>query len=48
MLAVLVKAGRCAVRGYMQSYNYNMTPGKDHRTHDLALVIFNEEVERES
>ena len=46
LLNVLVEAERCAVRGYTEICN--MTAGKDHRTHDLALAILNEEVEHES
>lgn len=46
MLTVLVKAERCAVRGY--THICNMTAGKDHRTHDLSLAILNEEVEHEA
>jgi ferritin-like protein len=46
MLAVLVEAERCAVRGY--THICNLTAGKDHRTYDLALAILNEEVEHES
>ncbi len=46
MLEVLVKAERCAVAGYTQICN--MTAGKDHRTHDLALAILHEEVEHEA
>ena len=36
MLQVLVGAERCAVAGHTAICNY--TPGKDHRTYDLALV----------
>ncbi len=46
MLKVLVKAERCAVRGYTQICN--MTVGKDHRTYALAQAILNEEIEHES
>ena len=46
MLTVLVKAERCAVRGYTNICN--LTAGKDHRTYDLSLAILNEEVEHES
>jgi len=46
MLAVLVEAERCAVRGYTNICN--LTAGKDHRTYDLSLAILNEEVEHES
>lgn len=46
ILKVLVKAERCAVRGYTEICN--MTAGKDHRTYDLALAILNEEIEHES
>ena len=46
MLTVLVKAERCAVRGY--THICNLTAGKDHRTYDLALAILNEEIEHES
>ena len=46
MLTVLVKAERCAVRGYTNICN--LTVGKDHRTYDLALAILNEEIEHES
>src|ERR1700720_2673954 len=35
MLEVLLKAEQCAVRGYTKVCD--MTAGKDHRTHDLAL-----------
>jgi len=46
MLDVLVKAERCAVAGY--NAICNMTAGKDHRTHDLALAILHEEIEHEA
>ncbi len=46
ILEVLVKAERCAVRGYNNICN--MTAGKDHRTYDLALAILHEELEHES
>jgi len=46
MLTVLVKAERCAVRGYTNICN--LTAGKDHRTYDLSLSILHEEVEHES
>ena len=46
ILQVLVEAERCAVRGY--THICNMTAGKDHRTHALALAILNEEIEHES
>jgi ferritin-like protein len=46
ILKVLVDAERCAVRGY--SHICNITAGKDHRTHALALAILNEEIEHES
>ena len=46
ILTVLVKAERCAVRGYTNICN--LTVGKDHRTYDLALAILNEEIEHES
>ncbi len=46
MLTVLVKAERCAVRGY--THICNLTAGKDHRTYDLSQAILNEEVEHES
>lgn len=46
ILKVLVEAERCAVRGY--THICNMTAGKDHRTHALALAILNEEIEHES
>ncbi|MBD3399437.1 MAG: DNA protection protein DPS [Candidatus Coatesbacteria bacterium] len=46
ILKVLVEAERCAVRGYTEICS--MTAGKDHRTHDLALAILNEEIEHES
>ncbi len=46
ILKVLVKAERCAVRGYTNICD--MTAGKDHRTYDLALAILNEEIEHES
>ncbi len=46
ILEVLVKAERCAVRGYTKICN--LTAGKDHRTYGLAQAILNEEVEHES
>lgn len=46
ILKVLVEAERCAVRGY--SRICNMTAGKDHPTHTLALAILNEEIEHGS
>jgi ferritin-like protein len=46
MLGVLVKAERCAVNGYTNVCN--LTAGKDHRTHDLALAILHEEIEHEA
>lgn len=46
ILEVLVRAERCAVRGY--THICNLTAGKDHRTYDLALAILNEEIEHES
>jgi ferritin-like protein len=46
MLRVLLGAEQCAVRGYTQVCD--MTAGKDHRTHDLALAILHEEIEHES
>jgi len=46
MLEVLLKAEQCAVRGYSEICN--MTAGKDHRTHDLALAILHEEIEHEA
>jgi len=46
ILTVLVKAERCAVRGYNNICN--ITCCKDHRTYDLALAILNEEIEHES
>jgi ferritin-like protein len=46
MLEVLLKAEQCAVRGYTNICN--LTAGKDHRTHDLALAILNEEIEHEA
>jgi ferritin-like protein len=46
MLTVLVKAERCAVRGYTAICN--LTAGKDHRTYDLSQAILNEEIEHES
>ena len=46
ILAVLVEAERCAVRGYTRICN--LTAGKDHRTYDLSLAILNEEIEHES
>lgn len=46
MLEVLLKAEQCAVRGY--THVCDMTVGKDHRTHDLALAILHEEIEHES
>jgi len=46
MLTVLVKAERCAVRGY--THICNITAGKDHRTYALSQAILHEEVEHES
>ena len=46
LLAVLVEAERCAVRGY--THICNLTAGKDHRTYDLSLAILHEEIEHES
>jgi len=46
LLKVLVEAERCAVRSYTEICN--LTAGKDHRTHDLALAILHEEVEHEA
>ncbi|MFO7957090.1 MAG: DNA protection during starvation protein [Candidatus Brocadiia bacterium] len=46
ILEVLVKAERCAVRGYTNICN--LTAGKDHRTYGLAQAILNEEIEHES
>ena len=46
MLEVLLKAEQCAVRGYTRVGD--MTAGKDHRTHDLALAILHEEIEHKS
>ncbi|MFW6247449.1 MAG: DNA protection during starvation protein [bacterium] len=46
IIKVLLKAERCAVRGYTNICN--MTAGKDHRTYDLAQAILNEEIEHES
>lgn len=46
MLTTLVKAERCAVRGYANICN--LTAGKDHRTYALAQAILNEEIEHES
>ena len=46
ILAVLLKAEQCAVRGY--THVCNVTAGKDHRTYDLALAILNEEIEHEA
>ena len=46
MLKVLVRAERCAVKGYTGICN--MVAGKDHRTYDLACAILNEEIEHES
>jgi ferritin-like protein len=46
ILAVLVEAERCAVRGY--SHICGLTAGKDHRTYALAQAILNEEIEHES
>ena len=46
LLKVLLEAERCAVRGY--THICNITAGKDHRTHDLALAILNEEIEHEA
>ena len=46
ILKVLLEAERCAVRLYTEICN--MTSGKDHRTYDLSLAIFHEEVEHEA
>jgi ferritin-like protein len=46
LLKTLVKAERCAVRGY--THICNLTAGKDHRTYALAQAILNEEIEHES
>jgi ferritin-like protein len=46
ILAVLVEAERCAVRGY--SHICGLPAGKDHRTYALALAILNQEIEHES
>lgn len=46
MLTVLVKAERCAVRGYTNICN--ITAGKDHRTYALSQAILHEEIEHES
>ncbi|HEY7338845.1 MAG TPA: DNA protection during starvation protein [Bryobacteraceae bacterium] len=46
MLNVLVEAERCAIRTYTEICN--MTFGKDHRTHEIALAILHEEVEHEA
>jgi ferritin-like protein len=46
LLKVLLEAERCAVRGY--THICNITAGKDHRTHDLALAILHEEIEHEA
>ncbi|MFW6410147.1 MAG: DNA protection during starvation protein [Halanaerobiales bacterium] len=46
ILEVLVKAERCAVKGYTEICN--ITAGKDHRTYNLALAILNEEIQHES
>lgn len=46
IVKVLLEAERCAVRGY--THICNLTAGKDHRTHDLALAILNEEIEHEA
>ena len=46
MLDVLVKAARCPIGGYSAICNY--TAGKDHRTYDLALAMWHEEVEHEA
>ncbi len=46
ILEVLAKAEKCAV--YCYTKICNMTAGKDHRTHDLALAILHEEIEHES
>lgn len=46
MLEVLLKAERCAVRGYTNICN--LTFGKDHRTYDLSLAILHEEIEHEA
>jgi ferritin-like protein len=46
LLKVLLEAERCAVRGY--THICNLTAGKDHRTHDLALAILHEEIEHEA
>jgi ferritin-like protein len=46
MLEVLVRAERCAIGG--NKAICNLTAGKDHRTHDLALAILHEEIEHEA
>ena len=46
MLEVLVEAERCAIRVYTEICN--LTAGRDHRTHGLALAILNEEVQHEA
>lgn len=46
IMRVLLEAERCAVRGY--SAICDLTAGKDHRTHDLALAILHEEIEHEA
>jgi ferritin-like protein len=42
----LLREKRCAVQGYTEIYN--LTAGKDHRTHDPALAILHEEAEHEA
>jgi ferritin-like protein len=46
IMQVLLGAEQCAVKGY--SHICDLTAGKDHRTHDLALAILNEEIEHEA
>lgn len=46
IMRVLLEAERCAVRGY--NAICDLTAGKDHRTHDLALAILHEEIEHEA
>lgn len=46
MIKVLLRAERCAVKGYTQICN--LTAGKDHRTYDLAQSILHEEIEHEA
>jgi ferritin-like protein len=46
MLQVLVQAERCATRTYTETSN--MTFGRNHRMHEVALAILHEEVEHEA